>query len=531
MTPPGKSTALKLPPYQDDADEAGFEAAIRNTAAARAAGRPSAGAATPASARDKLLAFPGFEPSKTPRRAAPPVEAPAPRADVDADPDLGAELEAALMSDLQSMVALFDEVARDGGPAPAAAVPDAPVLSAPPAAEPELRRSAPSVPAADPDQEALERLLASIRQGDGAPRREALPVDAIERPAPVRDFAAERDDDRLAAPLPPRDPASPRPGARDERLAPPIPRTRKAAPPKTANSNAARAPSRGKIASKAEPAPALRLAIPGAHRAYLKPAIAISALILLATIGAGMTIRALTARNDTGPAVAATTTDTAPVVAPATPTAAVAAAPEATATPAPSIAPAKIDTEALPASEPAAGAPRLAVDNSAATATAPMAAPGPVATAEPTATPEPATPVVAEAPAAPAPRVPLEPVVTANPGTIEAAQATAEPTAFDGVATLATETSAPQPVAKPAAAAAPKTASTAGAATGAGGLAPGAARIASGVKLRTNPDNGAPVIAVLGQGTAVEIVSCKGWCEIVAGDKRGFVYQKFLTAG
>lgn len=59
--------------------------------------------------------------------------------------------------------------------------------------------------------------------------------------------------------------------------------------------------------------------------------------------------------------------------------------------------------------------------------------------------------------------------------------------------------------------------------------APGPGRITDGVKLRANPDNGAPVIGLLGPGTAVQIVGCKGWCEVVAGEKRGFVYRRFLA--
>lgn len=61
-------------------------------------------------------------------------------------------------------------------------------------------------------------------------------------------------------------------------------------------------------------------------------------------------------------------------------------------------------------------------------------------------------------------------------------------------------------------------------------LSAGPARITAGVKLRSNPDNGAPVVGLLGAGAKVQIVGCKGWCEVVAGDKRGFVFRKFLAA-
>ena len=529
MTPPGKSAALRLPPYRDDAPDAGFEAAIRNTAAARAAARPSQTATTEASARDKLLAFPGFEPSRSSARATPAAP------ETVAESDLGAELEAALMSDLQSMVALFDEVARDPEPPVVAPPVLAPPVEAPPVLAarepyeplpPRASRPASAAPAAedgDSDREALERLLASIRQGDGAPRREALPPEVLDSPIvfSVDELRADARDDRAerrADPLPKRDQASPRPGAVSDRLAPPVPRARKASTAKPA--------ARAKITSKAEPAPAIRLALPGAHRAYLKPAIAISALILLATIGAGMTIRALTARNDTAPALAETVTpaaaDSAPSAAPPTAEAAPVVKSETKA-----VADATLpDTTAAGAVQPAADTPRLAVDNSLAPATVPVAEAAPVSEAPAAET------AVAEAPAAPAPRVALEPIVAANPAENE----TFQPSVIDGGATPPTESAARTSDAPATAVTAKPVAmapSTGGSASGAtGGLPPGAARIASGVNLRSNPDNGAPVIGVLTQGTAVTVVGCKGWCEIVAGDKRGFVYQKFLaTAG
>ncbi|WP_029077031.1 SH3 domain-containing protein [Kaistia adipata] len=61
-------------------------------------------------------------------------------------------------------------------------------------------------------------------------------------------------------------------------------------------------------------------------------------------------------------------------------------------------------------------------------------------------------------------------------------------------------------------------------------LQAGAARITSGVRLRGNPDNGAPTVGYLKPGAEVQVVQCKGWCEVVAGDKRGFVYKRFLAA-
>ncbi len=516
MTPPGKSAALRLPPYEDEpsdgSSEVSFEAAIRNTATARAAARPLARTAPARSARDTLLAFPGFEPSRTQAPTAPePVARPEPNGDA----EFSGELEAALISDLQSMVALFDEVARDP-----VAQQAAPVVHSPAAEsrqhEGEPLADAKPLPAIDPDQEALDRLLASIRQGDGAPRREALPA---ERPEPTftidelhADAPIEAEAD--AASWRRRDPASPRPGGRDERMAPPIPRSRKPSPAKSPSAKpvAAKPVARGKLASRAEPVPALRLDDTGTRRSYLKPAIAISALILLAAVGAGMTIRALTARNDTAPALAETTADA--------PAATAALAPVSSETSA-----AKTEAEALPpsATAPAApasslesAAPRLAVDNS---------LPGSDAS------PAPATAVQAAAAAPkPAPRVPLEPMVPASdPGPIDQASATVLPSTMTGATSDAADQGGDSAAAKPAEAQ-PKLASTGTNASWAtGGLPAGPARIASGVKLRTNPDNGAPVIAVLAQGAAVDVVACKGWCEIVAGDKRGFVYEKFLA--
>jgi len=61
-------------------------------------------------------------------------------------------------------------------------------------------------------------------------------------------------------------------------------------------------------------------------------------------------------------------------------------------------------------------------------------------------------------------------------------------------------------------------------------LGAGPATITSGVRLRGNPDNGAPTIGMLKAGDPVQVVQCKGWCEVVADGKRGFVFKKFLEA-
>ncbi|SHF62766.1 SH3 domain-containing protein [Kaistia soli DSM 19436] len=483
MTPPGKSAALRVPLRSASADTgaAGFEAAVRNAAAARLRPRSADGA------RDKLVAFPGFEPSQPAAQAS------------EAAPDLGGELEAALMSDLQSMVALFDEVART----PTEPAPQAPAASPPPAAAlpPE---------ASEPDQEALDRLLASIRQSDRDARRAApaVPEPDLDHPdfprgsfneddigsepiayVPVAGSAVARSP-ATEAPMPKRNPNSPRPGGREDRLNSPLPRARKAAASPAAAS---------RIASKSEPVPALRLPMPGARRAYVKPVIAVSLLILLATVGAGMTIRALTARNDTAPSEA--------TAAPATaaPAAAVAAAepakvddkPAATDTGSAPTTIAKIETQPMAATPEVEAPARAAVDN----------------TAQHTVPAEMTQPTVMQVTPSLSPTAPLP---------------SGETPSETPVADLAAMDPAPAAPTPSETVATPKPASVGG--VSAGSVKPGAGRIASGVKLRTNPDNGAPVIAVLGQGTAVQIVSCKGWCEVVAGDKRGFVYQKFLSA-
>ncbi|MBZ9938089.1 hypothetical protein LB518_17450 [Mesorhizobium sp. BR1-1-16] len=504
MTPPGKSAALRLPPHEESADTgaAGFEAAIRNAAAARLRPRPQD------TVRDKLLAFPGFEAA----RPATPTAEPA----SEAAPDFGNELEAAMMSDLQSMVALFDEVAS----APAEA-PTTPSTASP-------RQTAVEVPpAAEPDQEALDRLLASIRLSDRAPRHlatavqepdlddptfgrvdrdEAVPAE-VETPAAVAvpNGIVSRAAEAVTAALPKRNPRSPRPGGRDDRLASPLPRARKPAPSPAASPAVA-----PRIASKAEPVPALRLSIPGARRAYVKPALAVSLLILLATVGAGMTIRALTARNDTAPSQTATA---AAADVPAA-TTAEATTPPAAAEPAP-VTIAKAETQPLAATSTTESPARAAVDNSAQHAI-------PAEMTQPTvmqATPMP-------------PAVPLQPAgaLVEVPATAPAMTATTTPSPAAEMAASAEPAPSLPAASETVAAAPPKTVASGGATDGL--LKPGPGRITSGVKLRTNPDNGAPVIAVLGQGTGVQIVACKGWCEVVAGDKRGFVYQKFLaTAG
>jgi len=52
--------------------------------------------------------------------------------------------------------------------------------------------------------------------------------------------------------------------------------------------------------------------------------------------------------------------------------------------------------------------------------------------------------------------------------------------------------------------------------------------VTSHVNLRATADNGAAVVAVVPAGKNVEVVDCKGWCEVVYNDQRGFVHKRFL---
>ncbi|MFG1344570.1 SH3 domain-containing protein [Xanthobacter autotrophicus DSM 431] len=51
------------------------------------------------------------------------------------------------------------------------------------------------------------------------------------------------------------------------------------------------------------------------------------------------------------------------------------------------------------------------------------------------------------------------------------------------------------------------------------------ARITMDVTLRSGPRRSASAIGTLNEGTKVALYSCKSWCEVSSGDKRGFVYR------
>ena len=48
------------------------------------------------------------------------------------------------------------------------------------------------------------------------------------------------------------------------------------------------------------------------------------------------------------------------------------------------------------------------------------------------------------------------------------------------------------------------------------------------VNMREKPENEATILAVLGRGEAVTVVSCEGWCEVIANGTTGYVYSSFL---
>ena len=64
-----------------------------------------------------------------------------------------------------------------------------------------------------------------------------------------------------------------------------------------------------------------------------------------------------------------------------------------------------------------------------------------------------------------------------------------------------------------------------------GGDPVGAATIRSSVTMRAAPRKGATPVANLQGGQKVELVACKGWCEIIVEGKRGFIYKSFVVAG
>lgn len=57
------------------------------------------------------------------------------------------------------------------------------------------------------------------------------------------------------------------------------------------------------------------------------------------------------------------------------------------------------------------------------------------------------------------------------------------------------------------------------------------ARVNDDVRLRAGPDNGAAVIGVVTRSSPIVVHSCRGWCDVSAGSKRGYVFRKFIDYG
>jgi len=64
-----------------------------------------------------------------------------------------------------------------------------------------------------------------------------------------------------------------------------------------------------------------------------------------------------------------------------------------------------------------------------------------------------------------------------------------------------------------------------------GGMAPGSARVTAAVNLRSSPGKGSGVQLVVPAGSAVNVISCDGWCQISYNGRTGWIYKNFLTGG
>lgn len=50
------------------------------------------------------------------------------------------------------------------------------------------------------------------------------------------------------------------------------------------------------------------------------------------------------------------------------------------------------------------------------------------------------------------------------------------------------------------------------------------------VNMRASPDNAAPVVAIVSEGSPVEIVHCNHWCEVTFAGQRGWIYGDLISA-
>lgn len=56
------------------------------------------------------------------------------------------------------------------------------------------------------------------------------------------------------------------------------------------------------------------------------------------------------------------------------------------------------------------------------------------------------------------------------------------------------------------------------------------ARIVSDVRMRAGPGNAEAVLTAIPRGSAVEVVTCRAWCEVIFSGQRGWVYKGFVGA-
>lgn len=58
----------------------------------------------------------------------------------------------------------------------------------------------------------------------------------------------------------------------------------------------------------------------------------------------------------------------------------------------------------------------------------------------------------------------------------------------------------------------------------------GASRVTAAVNMRSSPKKGAGVLMVVPAGSAVNVLSCDGWCQITYNGRTGWVYKSYLSS-
>jgi hypothetical protein len=54
------------------------------------------------------------------------------------------------------------------------------------------------------------------------------------------------------------------------------------------------------------------------------------------------------------------------------------------------------------------------------------------------------------------------------------------------------------------------------------------ARMLSDANMRSGPGSSHPVLVAVPRGTAVELIGCRSWCEVIFGGQRGWIYKDFV---